>query len=73
MALNLKQQFHLKEIFRSRVTFDESERKLYGHDIAALPSLIRPILGDTVPDAVVQPENEEELPAMGVSCRLNVE
>ena len=41
--------------------FDKTERKLYGHDIAALPSLIKPLLGNTTPDAVVQPETEKEL------------
>jgi Fe-S oxidoreductase/FAD/FMN-containing dehydrogenase len=43
------------------VTFDETERMLYGHDIGALPSLIRPLVGNTIPDAIVQPENETEL------------
>ncbi len=37
------------------------ERVLYSHDIAAIPSLIAPLIGKTVPDAVVQPQNEEEL------------
>ena len=37
------------------------ERKLYGHDIAAVPALVRPLIGRTLPDAVVQPETEEEL------------
>jgi Fe-S oxidoreductase/FAD/FMN-containing dehydrogenase len=37
------------------------ERKLYSHDIAAMPGLIKPLIGDTTPDAVVQPETEEEL------------
>ncbi len=47
--------------FGERVSFDRTERKLYGHDIAAIPGLIAPLLGDTIPDAVVQPQNEEEL------------
>ena len=34
---------------------------LYGHDIAAIPSLIKPLVGNAVPDAVVQPASEEEL------------
>jgi hypothetical protein len=41
------------EQFGDRVRFDRTERVLYGHDIAALPSLIRPLVGRTVPDAVV--------------------
>jgi Fe-S oxidoreductase/FAD/FMN-containing dehydrogenase len=54
-------QSYLKEKFQGRVSFDKTERKLYGHDIAALPGLIKPLLGNTTPDAVVQPETEEEL------------
>ncbi len=56
-----KHQSYLEEEFGSRVSFDKTERKLYGHDITSLPSLIRPLVGDTTPDAVVQPETEREL------------
>jgi Fe-S oxidoreductase/FAD/FMN-containing dehydrogenase len=56
-----KHQSYLKERFGSRVSFDKTERKLYGHDIAVLPRLIKPLLGNTTPDAVVQPETEKEL------------
>jgi Fe-S oxidoreductase/FAD/FMN-containing dehydrogenase len=56
-----KHQSYFEEKFGSRVSFHKTERKLYGHDIAALPSLIKPLLGNTTPDAVVQPETEEEL------------
>ena len=52
---------YLKNTFQDRVTFDDVERMLYGHDIAAMPSLIKPLIGNTIPDAVVQPVNEEEL------------
>jgi FAD/FMN-containing dehydrogenase len=51
----------LQQIFGDRVSFSKVERKLYGHDIAAIPSLIKPFIGRTVPDAVVQPQSEEEL------------
>ena len=51
----------LEEKFGARATFRRSERVLYGHDISAVPSLFKPLVGDTVPDAVVQPESEEEL------------
>jgi Fe-S oxidoreductase/FAD/FMN-containing dehydrogenase len=57
----LSQRSYLEGRFGSRVTFSETERKLYGHDIAEIPSLIRPLVGNTTPDAVVQPESEEEL------------
>ena len=52
---------YLKNTFQDRVTFDDVERILYGHDIAAMPSLIKPLIGNTIPDAVVQPASEEEL------------
>jgi len=52
---------YLKTKFGERVCFRLTERKLYGHDIAEIPGLIRPLVGNTTPDAVVQPESEEEL------------
>ncbi|MGD0659349.1 MAG: FAD-binding and (Fe-S)-binding domain-containing protein [Syntrophorhabdales bacterium] len=52
---------HLIGHFGSRVSFDRVERKLYGHDIAVFPSLFKPLIGKTIPDAIVQPENEQEL------------
>lgn len=51
----------LEEKFGPRVNFDPTERLLYGHDIAAFPSLLRPFLGKTVPEAIVQPKDEAEL------------
>ncbi len=51
----------IKELFGERANFDPVELKLYSHDIAALPGLIKPLLGKTMADAVVQPESEEEL------------
>jgi len=59
--LSKNQKEYLKEKFQDRVTFDDIERMLYGHDIAAMPSLIKPLIGDTTPDAVVQPASENEL------------
>ncbi|MBI2869516.1 MAG: FAD-binding oxidoreductase [Chloroflexi bacterium] len=51
----------LTGLFGGWVSFDRVERKLYGHDIAALPGLMRPVVGGTLPDAVVQPATEAEL------------
>lgn len=59
--LNEVQRFFLEDMFGHRVNFDRMECKLYGHDIADVPSLFRPLIGKTVPGAVVQPEKEEEL------------
>ncbi len=47
--------------FGNRVSFDPVERMLYSHDIAAMPMMVKPFIGSTVPDVVVQPTNEEEL------------
>ncbi len=59
--LSNKQQAYLEGKFGSRVCFRKTERKLYGHDIAAVPGLIKPLIGNTTPEAVVQPETEQEL------------
>jgi Fe-S oxidoreductase/FAD/FMN-containing dehydrogenase len=56
-----KHRSYLEERFGSRVSFHNTERKLYSHDIAAMPRLIRPLVGNTTPDAVVQPETEQEI------------
>ena len=51
----------LQSKYGARVSFRKTERKLYGHDIGAMPSMVRLIVGDTTPEAVVQPQTEEEL------------
>ncbi len=60
-GLSKTQQKALAAMFGERVTFDKTERKLYGHDIAAMPSMVKPIIGDTTPDAVVQPASEAQV------------
>ena len=71
--INREQRTFLEEKFGKRVNFRRLERKLYGHDIAAMPGLIKPLIGSTVPEAVVQPENEEELVALaGWATRNNI-
>lgn len=59
--LSLPSQEQLRETFRSRVSFDEMERRIYSHDVADIPKLVKPLIGKAVADAVVQPENEAEL------------
>jgi Fe-S oxidoreductase/FAD/FMN-containing dehydrogenase len=51
----------LKETFGDRANFDPTERMLYGHDIAAVPGLVKPLLRGSLPDAVVQPVTEAEV------------
>jgi len=59
--INTKRRSWLEQKFGDRVCFRKLERKLYGHDIAAMPSLFKPFMGNTTPEAVVQPVTEEEL------------
>ncbi len=61
----------LEEIFGNRANFRRTERKLYGHDIAAIASIFKLIVGSTIPDAVVQPENEGELVDLAKWAREN--
>ena len=56
-----KYRDYLENKFNTRVSFRRVERKLYGHDIATVPSLVKPFIGNTIPDAIVQPESEKEL------------
>jgi Fe-S oxidoreductase/FAD/FMN-containing dehydrogenase len=63
-TLNARLQAELQGIFGDRVNFRRVERKLYGHDIASIPGLVRPLIGNTVPAAVVQPKSEDELVAL---------
>jgi Fe-S oxidoreductase/FAD/FMN-containing dehydrogenase len=59
--LTKKNKEWLQEKFGNRVNFNPTERLLYSHDIAAMPGLFKPLIGNTIPHAVVQPRNEEEL------------
>ena len=61
MKLDKKQKEYLERVFSNRVNFRRVERKLYSHDIAAVPSMIKPLIGDAMPDGIVQPETEQEL------------
>ena len=60
---NRRQQQELAGI-TPHVRFDKTERVLYSHDIAAMPNLVKPLIGNTTPDGVAQPQNEEELIAL---------
>jgi len=59
--LGKKEAAFLQGKFGNRVNFSQTELLLYSHDIAAMPNLIKPLIGSTVPDAVVQPASEDEL------------
>ncbi|NQT80650.1 MAG: FAD-binding oxidoreductase [Candidatus Aminicenantes bacterium] len=59
--LSTRNKKWIEEKFGEKANFNPIERLLYSHDIAAIPSLFKPLIGKTVPDVVVQPESEEEL------------
>ncbi len=59
--LGVKDKSFLQGKFGNRVNFNKTERILYSHDIAAMPGMIKPLIGDTTPEAVVQPASEDEL------------
>ncbi|MDD3777367.1 MAG: FAD-binding and (Fe-S)-binding domain-containing protein [Actinomycetota bacterium] len=59
MKTKLKQQ--LASILGDRVTFNPTELIFYSHDIAAMPNLIKPLVGKTIPEAVAQPVSEQEV------------
>ena len=63
-ALQTADKRFLESLFSTRVSFDRRERTFYGHDTAEIPSLFKPLVGSTVPAAVVQPASEEELVAL---------
>jgi len=51
----------LVDSWGTRVTFDELERKIYAHDMGVMPSLVQPLVGNPVPDGIIQPHSEQEL------------
>ncbi len=51
----------LEKLFGKRVNFGELERKIYAHDMGVMPSMVKPLVGDPVPEGIVQPVSEEEL------------
>jgi Fe-S oxidoreductase/FAD/FMN-containing dehydrogenase len=71
MGLDSGQRGFIEKKFGDRSTFDRLERKLYGHDIAAMPKMVKPLVGSTVPDAVVQPVDEAELVDLVKWARLH--
>lgn len=59
----LKEEKELIDIFGDRVALNRIERMLYSSDLGALPELAKSQI-DAMPDAVVQPENNDELKAL---------
>lgn len=69
--ISTKQRYWLENKFSNRACFRKLERKLYGHDIASMPSLFMPLIGNTIPDVVVQPVSEEEIVELVLWAREN--
>ncbi|MDY7077440.1 MAG: FAD-binding and (Fe-S)-binding domain-containing protein [Chloroflexota bacterium] len=59
--LALAQETWLREHFDGRFNADLMERKIYSHDVGVMPPLIKPLIGKSLADGVVQPRNEEEI------------
>lgn len=64
-------QEELQRIFGPRVTFDRRERTFYSHDVGSLPNLVKPLVGNTLPAAVVQPLTEEEVIRLAVLAQTH--
>jgi len=60
-SLTPELQQQLQAMFGPRVAFDKLERLFYSHDVGTLPSLIKPLVGGTLPAGVVQPLSEEQV------------
>ena len=60
-GLSAAQHESLSSMFPGRINVDRMECKIYSHDIAAMPSLIKPFAGGTTADAIVQPTSEAEI------------
>jgi len=59
--INRETKEQLISRFSKRANFNELERKIYAHDMGVMPSMVKPLVGDTIPDGIVQPESEQEL------------
>ena len=51
----------LQEMFGPRVVFGRLERMFHSHDVGALPSLVKFLIGSTMPAGIVQPLTEEQV------------
>ncbi len=63
-GLSSQQMNWLTALFGDRATTRRVERKLYSHDVGEMPSMIKPLIGNPLADAVVQPASEEEIIAL---------
>ncbi len=59
--MNATYQQDLETTYGRRANFHKTERRLYSHDMSELPRLVLPLLGNTIPDGIIQPKSEQEL------------
>lgn len=55
-----EQKQGLSSMFDKGVNFSDKERHFYTHDVGALPSLVKKMLGNTKPAAIVKLRNEDD-------------
>ena len=54
-GLTTRQVAWLEERFNSRLNTDLMERKIYSHDVGTMPVMVKPLIGNALADAIVQP------------------
>ncbi len=59
--LTSSQEAWLRQKFGARFSADLMERKIYSHDVGVMPSMVKPLIGKALADAIVQPKSEEEV------------
>ena len=67
LPVSLQEQ--LRQAFGPRVAFDEMECMFYSHDVGSLPSLVKPLVGNTMPAGIVQPLTEEHVIQLAAFAR----
>ena len=61
----------LRQIFGPRVNCEPLEQIFYSHDVGSLPSLVKPLVGNTRPAGIVQPKTEEEVVRLAALARTH--
>ncbi|MCD4821532.1 MAG: FAD-binding oxidoreductase [Methanococcoides sp.] len=62
-GINATLKSKLEEMFENRVSFSKLERLVYSHDVGVIPDSVKKTIS-TMPDAVVQPVNADEVSAL---------
>jgi Fe-S oxidoreductase/FAD/FMN-containing dehydrogenase len=70
-ALSAELQTELQRVFGPRMSIDPLEGLFYSHDVGSLPSLVKPLVGNTRPAGIVQPRTEEEVVNLAAMARTH--